>query len=236
MKKFLTTFFVSLLLIIVIVVVFDLSEKLNKFIQKEVPLIEIVRDYYLNFIPYFINMFSPLFVFITVVFFTSKMAANSEIIAILSGGISYKRMLVPYLASAAIIALLSLGLNMYIIPRANAVRVPFEQKYTSSRSNADFNRRNIHYQIAPGQFVYVESFYSWNNTANRMTVESIVDNELVSKLSCESATWDSTAGCWHMRKWTRRDYKSALSEQISSGPSLLESKKYPLGRQEKPPK
>ena len=128
MKKFLTTFFVSLLLIIVIVVVFDLSEKLNKFIQKEVPLIEIVRDYYLNFIPYFINMFSPLFVFITVVFFTSKMAANSEIIAILSGGISYKRMLVPYLASAAIIALLSLGLNMYIIPRANAVRVPFEQK------------------------------------------------------------------------------------------------------------
>ena len=219
MKKFLTTFFVSLLLIIVIVVVFDLSEKLNKFIQKEVPLIEIVRDYYLNFIPYFINMFSPLFVFITVVFFTSKMAANSEIIAILSGGISYKRMLVPYLASAAIIALLSLGLNMYIIPRANAVRVPFEQKYTSSRSNADFNRRNIHYQIAPGQFVYVESFYSWNNTANRMTVESIVDNELVSKLSCESATWDSTAGCWHMRKWTRRDYKSALSEQISSGPA-----------------
>ena len=102
MKKFLTTFFVSLLLIIVIVVVFDLSEKLNKFIQKEVPLIEIVRDYYLNFIPYFINMFSPLFVFITVVFFTSKMAANSEIIAILSGGISYKRMLVPYMASAAI--------------------------------------------------------------------------------------------------------------------------------------
>lgn len=220
MKKFLSTFFVSLLLIIIIVVVFDLSEKVDKFVKNEVPLIEIIRDYYLNFIPYFINMFSPMFVFITVVFFTSRMAANSEIIAILSGGVSYKRMMVPYIASAAIIALLSLGLNMYIIPRANAIRVPFEQKYIKSRTNADFNRRNIHYQIAPGQFVYVESFYSWNNTANKMTVESIENNQLVSKLSCESARWDSTSGSWKMRKWMLREYRSAQSEFIRSGQQL----------------
>ena len=125
-KKFILTFFLSMILIIGIVIIFDISEKIDDFVKNEAPLKEIVFNYYLNFIPYFVNMFSPLFVFITVIFFTSRMAADSEIIAILSGGVSYRRMLLPYFVTSALIALLTLGLNMYIIPKSNVTRVEFE--------------------------------------------------------------------------------------------------------------
>ena len=215
MKKFMTTFFVALLLVIIVVIIFDISEKIQYFVRYEAPLKAIIFDYYLNYIPYFINMFSPLFVFITVVFFTSRMAANSEIIAILCGGISYKRMMWPYIVSAAIIALLSLGLNLYVIPRANATRLEFEAQYV--RRHNDYKLRDIHYQIAPGQFVYVESFSNWNKTAYKLTLETVEDNRIVSKLSAESAVWDSTSGSWRMRKYFIRDYKSAMSDQIRSG-------------------
>ena len=116
--KFMMTFFIAILLIIGIVIIFDISEKIDDFVSKQAPLNEIVFSYYVNFIPYFMNMFSPLFVFIAVIFFTSRMAANSEIIAILSCGISFHRMMLPYIFSATVIALLSLGLNLIVIPRA----------------------------------------------------------------------------------------------------------------------
>ncbi|MDD6150730.1 MAG: LptF/LptG family permease [Bacteroidales bacterium] len=213
--KFIMTFFVALLLIIGIVIIFDISEKIDDFVANEAPLKEIVFNYYLNFIPYFVNMFSPLFVFITVIFFTSRLAANSEIIAILSAGVSYKRMLVPYLVAATLIAALSLALNLYVIPQSNQTRLKFEDKYVSHRSN--FRRRNIHYQIAPGQFVFVESYSSWNNTAYRFTLEEIQDNKLVSKLSAESAVWDSTAACWKLKNYFIRDYGEGLEDRIRSG-------------------
>ena len=218
MKKFILTFFVALLLIIGIVIIFDISEKIDHFVKNEAPLHAIIFDYYLNFIPYFINMFSPLFVFITVIFFTSRMAAGSEIIAILSGGISYRRMMVPYLASAVLIALLSLGLNLYVIPHSNATRLEFEAQYVKRHNN--YNHRNIHYQIAPGEFVFVESFSSWNNTAYKMTLESVRDHRIVSKLSAESAVWDSDLDGWHMKRWFRRDYTPGLTDQVVCGEAL----------------
>ena len=152
-KKFITTFFMALLLIIGIVIIFDISEKVDYFVKNEAPLKAIIFDYYVNFVPYFVNMFSPLFVFITVIFFTSRMAANSEFIAMLSGGVSYARILVPYVACALLIGALSLGLNLYVIPKSNVTRTEFEQKYLK---NKQVRFRNVHYQIAPGQFVYVE--------------------------------------------------------------------------------
>jgi lipopolysaccharide export system permease protein len=217
-KRFILTFFVALLLIIGIVIIFDISEKIDDFVANEAPLKEIIFKYYLNFVPYFINMFSPLFVFITVIFFTSRLAANSEIIAILSGGVSYHRMMVPYLVAAFLIAVLSLGLNLYVIPRSNQTRLAFEEKYIKHRNS--FRRRNIHYQIAPGQFVFVESFSAWNNTAYRFTLEEIEDNRLVSKLSAESAVWDSTMAGWHLRKYFIRDYGLGLQDRIRSGEQL----------------
>lgn len=214
-KSFILTFFVALVLIIGIVIIFDISEKIDDFVRNEAPLKAIICDYYLNFIPYFINMFSPLFVFITVVFYTSRQAANSEIIAILSSGISYHRMMVPYLAAATIIALFSLGLNLFVIPHSNVVRLDFEQTYVKKRSST--KTKNIHYQIAPGQFVYVESFSQWNKTAYKFTLESVEDNKLVSKLSAESAQWDSTMDGWKLRRYILRDYSDGLEDRVEYG-------------------
>ncbi|MBO4446896.1 MAG: LptF/LptG family permease [Bacteroidales bacterium] len=216
MRKFILTFFIALLLIIGIVIIFDISEKIDHFVANEAPLKDIVFHYYLNFIPYFVNMFSPLFVFITVIFFTSRMAANSEIVAILSGGVSYHRLMVPYYISAALIAALSLSLNLFVIPQSNATRLQFERLYVKRNTN-DFKRNNVHYQIAPGTFVYVSSFSGWNNTAYNITLEELKDGRLVSKLTAESATWDSTARCWHLRKYFIRDYSDGLQDKVTSG-------------------
>ncbi len=217
--KFITTFFVALLLIIGIVIIFDISERIDDFVEKQAPLRAIVFDYYLNFVPYFMNMFSPLFVFITVIFFTSKMAADTEIIAILSCGISFHRMMVPYIFSAALICLFSLGLNLFIIPDASKTRVEFEDQYFKKNKKHSLGR-NVHYQIAPGEFVYAESFSSWNNTAYRFTLERIEDNKLVSKISAETAVYDTIKQSWRLKKYFIRDYKEDLTDNIRSGKQL----------------
>ena len=218
-KKFLSTFFIALILIISIVIIFDLSEKVDDFVAKQAPLKAIIFDYYINFIPYFMNMFSPLFVFITVIFFTSRMAANSEIVAILSCGVSFHRMMLPYLFSALLIAILSLGLNLWVIPKSNVTRNAFEAEYVRHRSKPV--ARNIHYQISPGEFVYVESFSKWNNTAYKFTLETIENNQLVSKLSAETAVWDSLKGCWTLKKYFLREYEEGiLKDRVKTGAQL----------------
>ena len=213
-KKFILTFFIAIVLIIGIVIIFDISEKIDKFVQNDAPLKAIILDYYVNFIPFFMNMFSPLFVFLTVIFFTSRMAADSEIIAILSCGVSYHRMMVPYMAGATLIAAFSLWLNLYVIPNSNETRIAFETQYIKNKATSV---RNVHYQIAPGEFVFVESFSPWNNTAYRFTLETIRDNRIISKVSAESAQWDSLTGVWHLNKYFIRDYSSGLSDRVVSG-------------------
>ncbi len=217
-KKFIVTFFVALLLIIGIVIIFDISERIDDFVAKEAPLKAIIFDYYVNFIPYFINMFSPLFVFITVIFFTSKMAADSEIVAILSCGVSFHRMMAPYVFSAMVIAAFSLCLNLFIIPDANKTRLDFETKYIKNRYKSV--GRNVHYQLAPGEFVYAESFSKWNNTAYKFTLEKIEDNKLVSKISAETAVYDSVAGSWKLKKYFIREYNDDLTDNVRSGKQL----------------
>lgn len=217
--KFISTFFVALLLIIGIVIIFDISEKVDDFVANEAPLKAIIVDYYINFIPYFMNMFSPLFVFITVIFFTSRMAGDTEIIAILSGGISFHRMMVPYMISAGFIALISLILSLFIIPNANTKRGEFEVHYIKNGGKT-ITGRNIHYQISPGEFVFVESYTTWNNTAYRFTLERIEDNKLVSKLSAETAVWDSTSNGWHLKKYFIRDYSGDLVDNVRTGAAI----------------
>ncbi|MCQ2115937.1 MAG: LptF/LptG family permease [Bacteroidales bacterium] len=217
-KKFILTFFVALLLIIGIIIIFDISEHIDDFVSKQAPLKGIIFDFYLNLIPYYMNMFSPLFVFITVIFFTSKMAANTEIVAILSCGISFHRMMVPYIFSALLIFGVSLSLNHYVIPKANAKRIAFEYKYIKD-SNANYDR-NTHYQIAPGEFAYVESFSNWNNTAYKFTLETIEDNRLKTKISAETAVWDSTFAGWRLKKYFIREYSEGLEDKIRSGAQL----------------
>ena len=216
-RKFIGTYFFAILLIIGIVIIFDISEKIDDFVDKEAPLKEIVFNYYSNFVPYYMNMFSPMFVFISVIFFTSKLAANSEIVAILAGGISFKRMLYPYFLSAAVIAIFSLLLNMFVIPQANKGRLAFEDKYIKKK-HANIGR-DLHYQISPGTFMYIESFSSWNNTAYKFTLESIENNNITSKLSAETAVWDSTKSCWRLNNYHLRKY-TGNSESLVTGRSM----------------
>ena len=216
-KKFIGTYVVALLLIIGIVIIFDLSEKVDKFVTNQAPLRLIVFQYYANFIPYFVNMFSPMFVFITVIFFTSKMAANTEIIAILAGGISFKRLMWPYFVSATVIVLFSLVLNLYVIPPCNKGRIAFEQKYVKKKYE-NFSR-NVHYQISPGNFLYVQSFAPSNNTAYGFSLETINGHEITSKLSATEAQWDTTFQGWKLKDYILRTFEDGV-ENVKMGPRL----------------
>ncbi len=217
-RKFIGTYLSALLVIIGIVIIFDISEKIDNFVQNQAPLNEIVFKYYANFIPYFINMFSPLFVFITVIFFTSKLAANSEIIAILSGGISFNRLLYPYILSAVFITIFSLVLNLYIIPPANKGRLAFENKYVKKQFvNTD---RNIHYQINPGEFLYMESFSNFSKSGTKFTLEKMEGHRMLSKLSAENAVWDTLSRSWKLYDYYHRTFDERGIQTITQGAQM----------------
>ena len=216
-KKFLGTFFFSITLILLVVIVFDISEKIDDFIEKEAPLRAIIFEYYLNFIPYFANLFSPLFTFIAVVFFTSKMAVNTEIISILGSGVSFKRMLVPFIISATIIGSLSFTLGNFIIPPANEVRLDFENIYIK---NPYRNRdKNIHMQISPGIFVYMESYNSTKNIGYKFSMEQFIQGELNQKLFSNYIEWDSTTSKWNIHHYFIRKF-DGMQETVIEGRQL----------------
>lgn len=216
--KFLGTYFFSIALIISIAVVFDINEHIDKFITNEAPISAIIFDYYLNFIPYFSNLFSPLFVFIAVIFFTSKMAENSEIIAMMSTGMSFRRMLRPYMISAAIIAALTYGLGAYVIPKGNVSRVAFENKY--KRKKKPEYVRNVQLEVDNGVIAYMERYEGYNKTAYRFSLDKFVDKKLVSHLTARSATYDTTS----VHKWTLKNYTirelNGMRETITKGERL----------------
>ncbi len=204
-KKFLGTFFFAILLIISIAVIFDFSEKIDDFLEKNAPFRLIITQYYMNFIPYFAVLFSPLFTFIAVIFFTSKMAYNTEIIAILSNGISFRRLMVPYFISAVIITAFSFLLSNFVIPNANRERFAFEELYYHSRPKS-FQERNVHRQIEPGIYVYLESYSTYDNIGRRFSIEKFDDGKLVSKLMSDYIRWDSTKSKWTIYNYYIRDY------------------------------
>jgi lipopolysaccharide export system permease protein len=211
--KFLGTFFLSIALIISIAVVFDISEKLDNFMEKNAPLRAIVFDYYLNFIPYFANLFSALFTFISVIFFTSKMAENSEIIAIQASGISFHRLVRPYMVSAGIIAVMTFILSGYIIPRANEERLDFQEMYIKSKRTNDVSK--VQMEVAPGQILYVDYFDKNSNRGYRVSLEKFNGKTLVSRMTAETLDWDS-AYQWTARKYMIRDF-DGMYEKLTAG-------------------
>lgn len=212
-RKFLGTFFYSIALIISIATVFDISENLDEFISKDIPTNDIFFDYYLNFIPYFANLFSGLFTFIAVIYFTSKMAYNSEIIAILSSGVSYRRLMRPYMVSAAIIAIFTFVMGNYIIPEANEVRVNFRNKYINQGRVP--TERNIHRQIEPGVYIYM---YAFTNGAigQKFTLERFEEGQLVEKLTADNIRWDAERERWIINTWWKRTFHDGY-ETITNG-------------------
>ena len=202
-KRFLGTFVFSIVIIMSIAIIFDIQEKYEEFIKNSAPLKEIIVDYYLNFIPYYVNLFSAMFVFISVIYFTSKMASNTEIIAIHASGISFNRFLRPYMISATIIAILSWFLIMYIIPESNKIKLTFEDKYVFTRfQNWD---RNIHKQVRPGIFVYMESYNVDQENAFRFSIEKYENGKMVSKLTSDYARWNQETQKWDIYNYTIRN-------------------------------
>ncbi len=217
-RKFLGTFFLSLGLFILIVIVFDVSERIDDFIEKDAPLYEIVFSYYRNFIPYFINLFSPLFIFISVIFFTAKMANNTEIVAMLSGGISFFRILRPYMIVAAFLAGLSFYLNNFSIPKANEKRLEFEENYI--RDNPYRNRaENIHRQILPGTYIYFENYNNFTNVGYKFSLETMEEGQLKYKLISDFIKWDSLNTRWRIHNYMIRTIEGE-EEKIVKGKVL----------------
>lgn len=200
-KKFLGTFFYAIALLLSIAIVFDVSENLDEFLSKDIPGRDIIFDYYLNFIPYFANLFSPLFIFIAVIYFTSKMAYNTEIIAILSSGVSYNRLMRPYFFSALLLAIFSLLLGHFVIPKANKGLTDFKWQYIYT--GRIITERNIHRQIEPGVYIYMQSFNS-NNVGYSFTMERFEDAKLVEKLTADNIRWNEESQKWVINNYWRR--------------------------------
>ena len=218
-RKFLGTFFFSLVLILTIAVVFDFAEKIDNFMERSAPVHAIIFDYYLNFIPYFATLFAPLFVFISVIFFTSKMAVNTEIIAILNSGMSFRRLMLPYFLSAVVIAVFTFALVNFVIPQANLNRLEFEDKYYRP-----VNRRlpieNIHRQVSPNVYVFLESFNPMSQTGSHLTIEKISEEgKLESKLSALTVRYDTATSKWTLFGYYMREIKGK-EEIITKGSTI----------------
>lgn len=215
-KKFLGTYFYSIVLILSIAVVFDLTEKLDNFFDNSAPLKAIIFDYYMGFIPFYMNMFSPLFTFIAVIFFTSKMATNTEIIAILASGVSFRRLMMPYLISAAVISGLAFVLGGYVIPPANEKLLDFEDKYVKKfKSN---NARNVQMEVEKGVILYIERYEISENRGYRFSLEKFDGKSLVSRLTAETITWDSAYN-WKVSNYQQRDF-NGMREKLTRGIDL----------------
>ena len=213
-KKFLGTFVFFLSGIMMIVIVFDINEKFDKFAVPEVTLREIVYDYYVNFVPYFASTFASLFTFISVIFFTSRLTDKSEIIAMLSTGLSFRRLMLPYGISASIIALSIFALSSYIIPPANEKRLDFEYKYIKKNQKVEHGR-NIQLEVEPGVFAYFDQYTSSSSMGYRFSLDRFEGNTLTSRLIANSIKYDSLYQ-WTIIDYTVRDF-DGMYETISSG-------------------
>jgi lipopolysaccharide export system permease protein len=217
-KKFLGTFFFALILIICIAVIFDVAEKIDDFMEKGASFKLIIFEYYLNFIPYFAVLFSSLFTFISVIFFTSKMAYNTEIVAILNSGMSFRRLMYPYMISATLLSVFSFALSNYVMPGANKKRLAFEEIYIRNKPY-DYAKRNIHKQIEPGVFIYMESFENSTETGRLFSIEKFNNDSLKQKLMADHITWDSTKNKWTIYNYYIRSIDN-LKETLVKGDKI----------------
>lgn len=216
-RQFLGTFFFSLVLILGIAIIFDFSEKIDDFIEKQAPLKAIVFDYYLNFIPHFATLFAPMFVFISVIFFTSKMAVHSEIIAMLNSGMSFKRLLLPYFIGAALIALFSFLLINYVLPHSNIIKLGFEEKYYRGSEFRRVNVASVHRQVYPNVYIYMESYNSITQSGRNFSMEKFDDHgKLESKMTANMVRWDTTTNKWGAWWYHIRETDS-LGERLTTG-------------------
>lgn len=218
--KFIGTYFFAIALIISISIVFDFNENLSKFSQYNAPWQAIIFDYYANFVPYFANLFSPLFVFIAVIFFTSKMAGNSEIIAIISAGVSFRRLMRPYMISCVLISTLSFVLAAYVIPKGNVVKQNFESMYKNKKKNTQAD--NVQIQVERGVIAYIQHYDNERKQGYGFFLDKFENKKLVSHMTANSIQYDTIADSkyhWKALGWKIREMRG-MKETITSGSSL----------------
>ena len=216
-RKFIGTYFYSIALIISISIVFDINENLAKFTQYHAPLKAIVVDYYMNFVPYFANLFSPLFVFIAVIFFTSKLAGNSEVISMLAAGVSFKRLMRPYMISAALISVMTFFLGAYVIPKGTVVRQNFEILYKNRKKNTA--AENVQLQVGKGVIAYIQHYDNNRKKGYGFCLDKFEDKKLVSHMTASEIQYDTISDSkyhWKARNWRIRQLKG-MRETITSG-------------------
>ena len=219
-NKFIGTYVYSIILIISVSIVFDVNENLAKFATNNAPLRAIVFDYYANFVPYFANLFSPLFVFIAVIFFTSKLAGNSEVIAMLASGMSFKRLMRPYLISAALIAVLNFYLGSYVIPKGTVVRHDFESLYKNNKKNTSAS--NIQLMVDKGVVAYMSQYDDTRKTGYGFALYKFENKKMVSQLNANIIQYDTISDSryhWKAINWKIRTL-TGMREQITSGYEL----------------
>ncbi len=216
-RKFIGTYIYSIVLIISISIVFDVNENLAKFTTYHAPLRAIVFDYYANFIPYFANLFSPLFVFIAVIFFTSKLAGNSEIIAMLACGMSFKRLLRPYMISAAMISILNFYLGAYVIPQGTVIRHNFESQYKNSKKTTTAS--NVQLQVDKGVIAYISQYDDKHKTGYGFSLDKFENKKLISHMTANVIKYDTISDSRY--HWKAINYKirtlKGMREHITSG-------------------
>ena len=224
LKKFLVTFFFCVFLFTVIAVVIDVSEKTDDFVKAGLSFKDIFNKYYLGFIPYIDALLFPLFVFIAVIFFTSKMAGRSEIIAILASGTTYSRMLLPYWFGGIFLGLLLLFASSFVIPKANAKRTDFEAKYIKVNSTYDplVNRpaRNMYFRIDSFTYAGIRNYDTLSKYGGPFFMHRLRDNQLIYNLRAESLQWDTSSKKWKLNNVVERTI-NGLNEKVKRDKMLL---------------
>jgi lipopolysaccharide export system permease protein len=216
LKKFLTSYAFVIFIIEIVVVLVHFTDHNENYIKNELTAAQIL-GYYLDYIPYVANMISPITVFITVVFMTSRLAQHSEIIAILSSGVSFQRLMRPYMMGALIIAGLSFYLGGWVIPNGNKERVAFELEFI--KGTYRFNERNIHIKIAPTTLLYLQSYNVGSNVGYKPTLETIENGVMTTKLEATRMEWQKKTEKWRLRDWKKRQIEG-MEEIFSAGSSL----------------
>lgn len=205
-KKYLSTFFFTTLMFTIIALVIDFSERIQDFIEKPITLHQIIFDYYLNFIPWINGLLWPLFSLIAVIFFTSRLAKNSEIIATLAAGTSYLRIIRPYMIAATILAVVLLIGNHYVIPKGNKTFKAFENKYIYT-SNERIKSENIHLFIAPDTKIFLRSYRKRDTSGTTFRLEKFKDNQLVYMLKAGQLKWLEPPNKWQLKNYEIRTFE-----------------------------
>jgi lipopolysaccharide export system permease protein len=213
LKQFLSTFFFVVVILLAVISVIDMTDKMDKFAKAQLTSGQIF-GYYLDFIPWIGSLVTPITIFIATVYVCSRMAGRTEVIAILSAGISFRRMMLPYFIGSFFIAILSFILNGWVIPNSNKSKLAFEVQYLKNKYYYD--KQNIHIQVAPDVYLYMKSYNNTNNTGYQFTLERFQDNKMIEKLTASRVEWDTAKQKWTLRDWRIHNVQSIF--ETTSGP------------------